>query len=229
MVSWFCAALLRHSPRDEFWSDFVPRLERWRLRAAAHSEGTGTLSENWSWQMSRSELISLTRIECSGCPLTGTGRLRGLGQMGTAAARTPHKRAQTLLKTASATLGTAMASPITHKMAAGPAPRWRRSRPAAPPAHPRRAPSPSPRPPALPRSRSIPTAPPYPPQRPPPALTSVPPSRCGAGASGARPPLPVLSPPFTARRHAGRQRLSPPPLRRLRPPRRRPPARRPSR
>ncbi|XP_038003376.1 cytochrome c oxidase subunit 5A, mitochondrial [Motacilla alba alba] len=64
---------------------------------------------------------------------------------------------------------------------------------------PRRAPSPSPRPPALSRCRSVPAAPPYPPQRRPPALASVPPSlpvRCGSQrrAPGSRCCLPPSQP-----------------------------------
>ncbi|XP_005487835.2 cytochrome c oxidase subunit 5A, mitochondrial [Zonotrichia albicollis] len=85
-----------------------------------------------------------------------------------------------------------------HKMAAGPAPRWRRSRPAAPPVRPRRAPSPSPRPPALPRARSVPAAPPYPPLRPPRASPpSLPPGAVrepAARAPGCRCCLPPSQP-----------------------------------
>ncbi|XP_031978998.1 cytochrome c oxidase subunit 5A, mitochondrial [Corvus moneduloides] len=58
---------------------------------------------------------------------------------------------------------------------------------------PLRAPSPSPRPPALPRCRSVPVAPPYPPPRPPrPSPPSLPPGAVREPA--ARPRCPVLSP-----------------------------------
>lgn len=79
-------ALLRHSPRNDFWGDFVPGSVRLWLRAEAHGVGDrDTFTKTGSWRRSRSEPISLTGTESGGVSIDRDGeaalepKLRGLG------------------------------------------------------------------------------------------------------------------------------------------------------
>lgn len=137
-------------------------------------------------QLSRSETIPLTVTESSGCPLTGTGKLHWGCSSPNPSKPNPNPPEE-------------LPGERRNRHSRSPhAQNGARPRPKMAAAPPRRAPSPSlrpRRPPALSvRSRRAAV-----PACTPPARTSVPPSRCGVGASGA-PPVPgavslIHSPP----------------------------------